>query len=194
LDGAKAGVAPPEYSGSNGMIRGVASPTVASSTREHLGGRWSSRLPKGPPRPMATCHRGSDPREVLLHFRGLRPADVSPYWLGDPDPRFVALDKSHAASFGLPPTHPLLCRSSTAPLLWLFPLQGSTHPARRRRRFRAKPVPIGDSHGVFLPYDASARASPLHLGLPHRVRSAHRVFHPLDGFLLARTPGHVSDR
>jgi hypothetical protein len=30
--------------------------------------------------------------------------------------------------------------------------------------------------------------------LPHRVRSALRVFHPLDGFLLARTPGHISDR
>jgi hypothetical protein len=155
---------------------------------------WSSRLPKGPPRPMATCHRGSDPREVLLHFRGLRPVDVSPYWLGDPDSRFVASDKSSAAPFGFPPTYPLLRRSSAAPLLWLRPLQGSTRSARRRRRSRAKPVPIGYSHGVCLPYDASARASPLHLGLPHRVRSAHRVSHPLDGFLLARTSGHISDR
>jgi hypothetical protein len=50
--------------------------------------RGSSRLPKGPPRPVATRCRGSDPREVAIHFRGLRPADVSPYWLGDPDPRF----------------------------------------------------------------------------------------------------------
>lgn len=194
MDGAKAGVAPPEYSDTNRMIRGVASPTVTSSTRGRLGGRWSSWLPKGPPRPMATCHRGSDPREVSLHFRGLRPADVSPFWLGDPDSRFVASDKSSAAPFGFPPTYPLLCRSSAAPLLWLRPLQGSTRSARRRCRSRAKPVPIGYSHGVCLPYDASARASPLHLGLPHRVRSAHRVFHPLDGFLLARTPGHISDR
>jgi hypothetical protein len=51
-----------------------------------------------------------------------------------------------------------------------------------------------NSRGVLRPFDASTRASPLHPGLPHRVRSAHRVSHPLDGLLLARTPGLVSCR
>lgn len=93
-------------------------PTIASGTREHLGGRWTSWLPKGPPRPMATCHRGSDPREVSLHFRGLRPADVSPYWLGEPDPRFVASDDSNTAPSGFPTDTPAAlpkrCSSSHA--------------------------------------------------------------------------------
>jgi hypothetical protein len=51
-----------------------------------------------------------------------------------------------------------------------------------------------NSRGVLRPFGASAQASPLHPGLPHRVRSALRVSHPLDGFLLARTPGLVSCR
>jgi hypothetical protein len=51
-----------------------------------------------------------------------------------------------------------------------------------------------NSHGVLRPFGASAQASPPHPGLPHRVRSALRISHPLDGLLLARTPGLVSCR
>jgi len=51
-----------------------------------------------------------------------------------------------------------------------------------------------NSRGVLRPFGASAQASPLHPGLPRRVRSALRVSHPLDGFLLAQTPGLVSCR
>jgi hypothetical protein len=44
------------------------------------------------------------------------------------------------------------------------------------------------------PATLEPRASPLHPGLPHRVRSALRVSHPLDGLLLARTSDLVSCR
>ena len=51
-----------------------------------------------------------------------------------------------------------------------------------------------NSRRVLRPFDASAQASPLNPGLPHRVRSALRVSRPLDGFLLAQTSGLVSCR
>jgi hypothetical protein len=70
-------------------------------------------------------------------------------------------------------------------------------PKRTHGSSKGEPANAGlssNSRGVLRPFDASARASPLHPGLPHRVRSAHRVSHPHDGLLLARTPSLVSCR
>jgi hypothetical protein len=70
-------------------------------------------------------------------------------------------------------------------------------PKRIRGSSKGEPSNAGlssNSRGVLRPFDASAQASPLHPGLPHRVRSALRVSHPLDGLLLARTSGLVSCR
>lgn len=70
-------------------------------------------------------------------------------------------------------------------------------PKRTRGSSKGEPSNAGlssNSRGVLRPFDASARASQLNPGLPHRVRSAHRVSHPHDGLLLARTSGLVSCR
>jgi hypothetical protein len=44
------------------------------------------------------------------------------------------------------------------------------------------------------PFSVCGVGSPLDPGLPHPVRSAHRVFHPLSGFLLPKPPGFFSPR
>jgi hypothetical protein len=76
--------------------------------------------------------------------------------------------------------------------------QGPSNPPKRiPGSSKGEPSNAGlssNSHGVLRPFDASARASPLNPGLPHRVGSTHRVSHPHGGLLLARTPGLVSCR
>jgi hypothetical protein len=70
-------------------------------------------------------------------------------------------------------------------------------PKRIRGSSKGKQSNAGlssNSHGVLRPFGASAQASPLNPGLPHRVSSVLRVSHPLDGLLLARTSGLISCR
>jgi hypothetical protein len=136
------------------------------------------------------------PRAVTLHFRGLRPIGVSPYWLGDPGCGLYNSNELRANPVFLPIHRPLR-RNEAAPLLWLRPLQGCT---QRGPPTLPPPAPKSTQRlnqrlsWSFFPFDASARASLLHAGLPHRLRSVLRVSHPLDGLLLARTPGLVSCR
>jgi hypothetical protein len=145
--------------------------------------------------PLQAALTQSDPHEVSCHFRVSEPIEVPPYWLGDPASYFapsikMVLYLTVFLSTSSPPD-----RGLAAPLMWLCPLQGTTRLARRR------PISCRSRKRVqqllswsFSPLRRLARASLLHPGLPHRVRSAHRVSHPLDGLLLARTPGPVSYR
>jgi hypothetical protein len=76
---------------------------------------------------------GSHPHEVTVHFRGLRPAGVSPWLVRRP--RFALTAPPVIDDAGYLPVFRPTClpvhRSFLAPLLWLRPLKGTTHPARR---------------------------------------------------------------
>jgi hypothetical protein len=96
-------------------------------------------------------------------------------------------------------SHSLNDRPSNAPgRIVVHAARVTMNPPKRIPGFsKGEPSNTGltsNSRGVLRPFGASAQASPLHPGLPHRVRSALRVSHPLDGFLLAQTPGLVSCR
>ena len=54
--------------------------------------------------------------------------------------------------------------------------------------------PRSAAHEVLGSFSTTHSSSPLHPGLPHPVRSASRVSHPPDGFLLDELPGLVSCR
>jgi len=137
------------------------------------------------------------PHVITLHFRGLRPIGVSPYWLGDPRSAFTT--QRVTSKSGIPADQPVTPPKRGNSSLAVAPTTGfnPTWPADVSATTTPKSDnngSVSNSHGVLLPFDALARASLLHAGLPHRLRSVLRVLHPLDGLLLTRTSDPISCR
>jgi hypothetical protein len=95
---------------------------------------------------------------------------------------------------GLPVQPVLSCSPDTEPSnppkrIFMLTARVTAHsPKRPHGSSKGEPSNAGlssNSRGILRPFGASAQASQLNPGLPHRVRSAHRVSHPHDGLLLA---------
>jgi hypothetical protein len=93
-------------------------------------------------------------------------------------------------STGLPAVGNAVTRTDNPPTE-LRPLQSMTAAGCRTLETRVARQPLNEVRGSF---STVHLASPPDPGLPHPVRSACGVSHPLDGLLLARLPGLVSCR
>jgi len=147
------------------------------------------QLPRLPGKPQAPLMRLRPPsaswREVGVALWVWRNLHV----LGERHARRRAtLDLEALSGLLLPDT--LLTRTDNPPTE-LRPLQSMT-AAGRRTPWYARGATA--SHEVRGSFSTVHLASPLNPGLPHPVRSAYRVSHPLDGLLLTRLPGLVSCR
>jgi hypothetical protein len=125
---------------------------------------------------------GSNPLEVTLRYR-VSPTDVSPYWLGDPD-TYLSNSSLNCRTF-----RSSLCRPAARPKSddlshAVTPSSGCyLHSPPARSPKAAYRTPLME----FVPLRRLSPGESTTPGLPHRVRSALRVSHPLDGLLLAWT-------
>jgi len=125
------------------------------------------------------------PHAVTLHFRGLRPIGVSPYWLGDPGCVVCSSNKLTYTLTGIPADQPATPPKRSSSSHAVAPTSGFNPTWPADLAVRASPKTnqdgsISDSHGVSSPTTRK----------PERVYSTpacHTGYVPSSGFLTLST-------